>query len=175
MVLRMDRPGEGKVSSWEDLSRALDGSFTARARGLVSPGLTLFASGNEPFGRFLTDASGTTRFQAGDLEAEIRQDTDHGFVMTTGDAWTLTAKPAGPPTVLGVTSGDRAYEARISLFRNRATARSSTGGETVRLSGGLTNRRYRADFDPQDPAALPIAVFLLHHTNRLRSGAYRTA
>ncbi|MDP9439206.1 MAG: hypothetical protein M3P49_10740, partial [Actinomycetota bacterium] len=65
------------------------------------------------------------------------------------------------------------YEASISLLRNRATATASAGGEAARLSGGLTNRRYRATFDPQDPASLPIAVFLLNHIVTLRRGAYR--
>jgi hypothetical protein len=65
---------------------------------------------------------------------------------------------------------DAAY---VSLLRNSAVARLSDERESARVSGGLTNRRYRAIFDPQDPASLPVAVFLLHHTFALRRGAYR--
>jgi len=160
-------------ASWKDLSRTLGGSFTARARGLISPGLDLLTPENEIFGRLLTDAAGGTRLRAGDLEAEIQQAPGHRYVMMTGDTETLTAEPAGSPTSLTLRSDERVYEARISLFRNRATALSSTGNETARLSGGLTNRRYRATFDPLDPASLPVADFLLHHTVGLRSKAYR--
>ena len=170
----MDRRGDNPASSWEDLARTLGGSFTARARGLVSPGLDLLTPGNETFGQLLTDAAGGTRLRAGDLEAEIQQPESTRYAMTTGGTETLTAEPAGSQTHLTLRSGDHLYEARISLLRNRATAVSSTGNETASLSGGLTNRRYRATFDPQDPASLPIAVFLLHHTVALRSKAYRT-
>ena len=161
------------ASSWEDLARTLGGSFAARARGLVSPGLALFTLQNELFGELLTDATGGTRLRAGDLEAEVRQNESHHYVMTTGGTRTLTAEPTGSPTLLNLRSGDRLYEARISLLRNRATVKSSTGTETARLSGGLTNRRYNATFDPRDPASLPIAILLLHQTIKLRSKAYR--
>ena len=174
MIWYVDPRINNAASSWEDLARALGGSFIARARGLVSPELALFTPQNEPFGDLLTDAAGGTRFRAGDLEAEIREDESHRYVMTTGGTQTLTAESAGSPTLLNLRSGDRLYEARISLLRNRATAKSSTGNETARLSGGLTNRRYRATFDPQDPTSLPIAILLLHQTVKLRSKAYLT-
>ena len=167
-----DRNGEDS-SAWEGLAGSLGGSFAARARGLVSPGLVLLDPENEPFGHLLTDEAGGTRLRAGDLEAEIHEDESRRHVMTTGGTETLTAEPVGSQTLLTLRSGGRLYEARISLLRNSATAGSSTGEETARLSGGLTNRRYRATFDPRDPAALPIAVFLLHQTVKLRSGAYR--
>lgn len=173
MIWSMDHIRENPASSWEGLARTLGGSFTARARGLVAPGLDLLTPANEAFGQLLTDASGGTRLRAGDLEVEIQQASDQRYAMTTGDTEVLTAEPVGSPTHLKLRSGDRLYEARISLLRNRATAISSTNNETARLSGGLTNRRYRATFDPQDPASLPIAVFLLHHTVTLRSKAYR--
>jgi hypothetical protein len=86
---------------------------------------------------------------------------------------TLTAETTGSATDLILRSGDRAYEAHVSLLRNSAVASLSDEGESARVSGGLTNRRYRAVFDPQDPVSLPVAVFLLHHTFALRRGAYR--
>lgn len=170
----VDHRGDNAPSSWEGLSLNLGGSFTARARGLVSPGLDLITPGNELFGHLLTDAIGGARFRAGGLEAVIREDESRHYVMITGATETLTAEPAGSPTSLRLRSGDRLYEAQISLFRNRATALSPTGDETARLSGGLTNRRYRVTFDPEDPASLPIATLLLNHTVALRSKAYRT-
>ena len=174
MIRYVDHREDNVALSWGDLARTLGGSFTARARGLVSPGLTLFTPANEPFGHLLGGAAGGARFRAGDLEAEIRQGESDRHAMTIGDTEILAAEPAGSPTILSLNSGDRLYEARISLLSNRATARSSTGAETARLSGGLTNRRYRATFDPEDPASLPIAIFLLHRTIELRSKAYRT-
>ena len=170
----MDPPVNNAASSWGNLARTLGGSFTARARGLVSPGLVLFTPQTEPFGELLADAAGGARLRAGDLEAEIREDESHRHVMTTGGTQTLTAEPVGSQTLLNLQSGDQRYEARISLLRNRATARSSTGTETAHLSGGLTNRRYRATFDPRDPTSLPTAILLLHQTVKLRSKAYRT-
>ncbi len=169
-----NRKGEDP-NAWNELARLLSGSFAARARGLVSPGLVLLTPENVPFGHLLTGEAEGTRLRVGDLEAEIHQVESYRYVMTTGGAETLTAEPAGSQTLLTLRSGDRRYKARISLLRNSASAVSSTGDETARLSGGLTNRRYRATFDPQDPAALLIAFFLLHHTVKLRSSAYRAA
>jgi hypothetical protein len=93
--------------------------------------------------------------------------------MTGDDGEVLTARAAGSASVLTLRSGGTTYEASISPLRNSATARSSAGREAARVSGGLTNRRYRVTFDPQDPASLPVAVFLLHHTFALRSKAFR--
>jgi hypothetical protein len=170
----MDRERRNGALSWEGLSGTLGGSFAARASGLVAPEMILLTSGGERFGRLTSNASGETRFRAGNLEAEIQQHEGHRYEMMTGHAKTLTAEPAGSPTVLSLRSGGHLYEARISLFRNRTTARSTSGNETASLSGGLTSRRYNATFDPKDPSALPIAIFLLHHTTKLRREAYRT-
>ena len=170
----MERGRKNGSLYWEDLSGTLGGSFTARASGLVAPEMVLLTSGGEVFGRLATDASGGGRFRAGEFEAGIRHYEGNRHDMTTGNAVTLTAEPTSSPTVLSLRSGDHLYEARISLFRNRATARSASGSEAASLSGGLTNRRYNATFDPEDPSALPIAVFLLHHTAKLRREAYRT-
>ncbi|HEV2094376.1 MAG TPA: hypothetical protein VGR18_14545 [Rubrobacter sp.] len=168
----MDDRGESRTA-WEDLARTLGGSFGARARGAIAPELILLTRDGEPFGRLTADEDGRTHLQAGGLAAWIEPLTDATYGMTTGDERTLTAETVGSATTLTLRSGDRAYEARISLLRNSAVARSSDEGEAARVSGGLTNRRYRAVFDPEDPASLPVAVFLLHHTFALRSRAYR--
>ncbi len=168
----MDDRGDS-LTAWENLARLLGGSFVARVRGVLAPELILLTEGDEPFGRLTAGEDGRTHLRAGDVIAWIEPRADATYAMTTGEGETLTAEPAGSPTLLTLRSGDRRYEARISLLRNRATATASTGGEAARLSGGLTNRRYRATFDPQDPASLPVTIFLLNHTVTLRRGAYR--
>jgi hypothetical protein len=162
-----------RAASWNELGRALGGSFAARARGVVSPELILLTGAGDPFGRLAAGEAGRTHLQAGGLTAWIEPRPGAAYGMATGDEETLTAETTDSPVTLTLRSGDRAYEARISLLRNSATARSSDGREAARVSGGLTNRRYRAVFDPQDPASLPVAVFLLHRTFSLRSRAYR--
>ncbi len=168
----MDDRDDG-LTAWDDLSRLLEGSFVARVWGVVAPGLILLTGDDEPFGRLTAGEDGRTHLQAGDVMAWIEPRPGATYGMTTGESETLTAEPAGSPTSLTLRSGGRLYEASISLLRNRATATASGGGEAARLSGGLTNRRYRATFDPRDPASLPVAVFLLNHTVTLRRGAYR--
>jgi hypothetical protein len=168
----MDDRGETR-GTWGDLARTLGGSFAARARGVVSPELILLTGAGDPFGRLAAGEAGRTHLQAGDLTAWIEPRRGAAYGMTTGDEETLAVETADSPVTLTLRSGARAYEARISLLRNSATARSSDGREAARVSGGLTNRRYRAVFDPQDPASLPVAVFLLHRTFSLRSRAYR--
>jgi hypothetical protein len=164
---------DDSLTAWEDLSRLLGGSFAARAHGAITPELILLTGDDEPFGRLTAGEDGRTHLRAGDVMAWIEPRPSATYGMTTGEQETLTAEPAGSPTLLTLRSGERRYEASISLLRNRATATASDGSEAARLSGGLTNRRYRATFDPRDPASLPVAVFLLHHTVTLRRGAYR--
>ena len=173
MILGMD-DREQNLTAWGDLARDLGGTFAARARGAITPEVILLTRDGEPFGRLTAGEDGRTHLQAGDLTAWIEALPDATYAMTTGDEKTLTAETAGSATDLILRSGDRAYEARISLLRNSAVARMSDERESARVSGGLTNRRYRAAFDPQDPVSLPVAVFLLHHAFALRRGAYRT-
>lgn len=172
MILGMDDRGKARTT-WEDLARTLGGSFAARARGVVSPELVLLTAAGDPFGRLAAGEAGRTHLQAGGVTAWIEPRPGAAYGMTTGDEETLAVETTDSPVTLTLRSGDHTYEARISLLRNSATARSSDGGEAARVSGGLTNRRYRAVFDPRDPASLPVAVFLLHRTFSLRSRAYR--
>ena len=174
MIRYVDHRRDNAASSWEDLARILGGSFAARARGLISPELILLTSDGEPFGRLTADEAGETRLQAGDLAARIEPRTATTYTMTTDGDETLAAENTGSATTLTLRSGDRVYVASISLLRNSAVAHSSDERETARISGGLTNRRYRATFAPQDSASLPVAVFLLNRTFALRSSAFRT-
>lgn len=162
------------MDEYRDLARDLGGSFAARVRGIVSPELVLLSARDEPFGRVRADETGGMRLQAGDLSATVAPAPDGGHRMTTGGAEILAAEPAGSETALRLRSDDRAYEATISPLRNSAAARSSEGKEAARVSGGLTGRRYEATFDPDDPAALPAAIFLLQRLIALRRRAYRT-
>ena len=161
------------LTAWEDLARPLGGSFAARARGVVSPELVLLTAAGEPFGRLTAGEAGGTHLQAGELAAWIEPRTDATYGMRAGDENILTAQPTGSPVTLALRSGTRAYEARISPLRNSAVAHPQHGGETAHVSGGLANRRYRATFDPQDPASLPVAIFLLHHAFTLRRSSFR--
>lgn len=163
----------GMEQRWERLGRALGGTFVARARGVVSPELVLLTSGGEPFGR-LTAGDGETLLRADDLEARIGPSADGGYAMTSGGREILVAETAGSETVLNMRSGDRDMEARISLLRGDAVARSAGGGEVARISGSLTNRRHTATYDPEDPTSLPAAIFLLDHAFTLRRKAFRT-
>ena len=159
---------------WQDLARDLGGSFSARARGLVSPELVLLTAEGEPFGDLTTGEDGSAHLRAGDLAARIESRPGGAYRMTTADEETLTAEPAGSATRLTLRSAGRVYEARLSLLRNRATAGSSADDEAVRVSGGLTNRRYRSAFDLDDPTSLPVAIFLVDRLINLRTRAYRT-
>jgi hypothetical protein len=172
MILGMDFREEN-LTTWEDLARGLGGSFAARARGVIAPELILLTQRGEPFGRLTAGEDSITHLQAGGLTAWIEALPGATYAMTTGDEKTLTTETAGSATDLILRCGDRAYEAHVSLLRNSAVTRLSDERESARVSGGLTNRRYRAVFDPQDPVSLPVAVFLLHHTFALRRGAYR--
>lgn len=156
---------------WKNLGLALGGSFTARARGIVSPELSLLTPDGEPFGRLTPAGDGGTRLRTGDLEARIGPRSEGRYTMTSGGEEILAAEPVGSATVLSLKSDNRTYEARASLLRGEAVARRA--GEVARISGNITNRRHRATFDPEDPASLPIAVFLLNHLFTLRSRTIR--
>jgi hypothetical protein len=152
--------------------KALCGSFAARARGFLASEFILLNQSDEEFGRLRIHGRTGAEVEAGDLRAEIER-TPHGrHRMLTGDAETLVAKPLGSPDTLEIRCGGRRYEARLSLLRNTAVARSSEGEEAARVSGGLTNRAYEAVFDAE--GSLPVAVFLLYYTVALRSRAYQT-
>ena len=163
---------EDMERAWERLGRTLGGTFAARSRGVVSPELVLLTADDRPFGRLTPARDGGALLRAEDLEARIGPPTDGRYTMTSGGRELLVAEPAGSETVLTLRSGDRSFGARLSLLRGDAVALSAGGGETARVSGNLTNRRYEATFAPEDPDSLPIAVFLLNHAFTLRRNAF---
>lgn len=173
MICFMDDDRIMRLAAWGSLARELGGSFSARVRGVVSPEVILLTPDGGIFGRLVADEAGGRRLRAGDVSARIETQADGRYRMATAGAEVLDAGASGSATALELRSGDQSYGASISLLRNSATARSSDGTEAVRISGGLTNRRYRATFDPEDPASLPVAVFLLDRLFTLRRDAFR--
>ena len=157
------------------LLEALAGSFSARARGILASEFILLNQGGEQFGRLHIHGYAGAEVEAGDLRATIERAPHGRHTMLTGGAKTLMTEPLGSHDILDIRCGGRSYEAHLSLLRNTAVARSSGGGETARVTGGLTNRRYEAVFDAEDEGSPPVAVFLIYYTVALRSRAYRTS
>lgn len=169
----MPTKSENASPAWQTLAESLGGSFTAHTRGLFNPELVLLDRTGDPFGRLAPRGAGGATLTAGDAEARIERTNTPGYEMTSKGVSLLTAETSGPATTPGIRTANQAYETRISLLRNRATAQTTEDRTTARISGGLSNRRYRTTFDPEDPAALPVALFLLYRLNTLRSRAYQ--
>ena len=164
-------PGNDMPTTWQTLADALGGSFTARARGLLNPEITLSTHNGEPFGRLMMRGTEGADLAVGVIEARIRRAGDSRYVLSSGGSEVLAAEPAGSLETLHIQHGDRSYEAGISPLRNTAVARTPENKEATRVSGGLANRRYEATFDG---ASLPVAVFLLYHLVTLRGRAFQT-
>ena len=170
----MNAGQDNPTSAWRNLSLSLGGSFTARARGLLNPELVLLDPGGDPFGNLAPHGEGGATLIAGDAEAKIKRAGPSLYEMTPDGARLPTLEAAGPATAPEIRSAHRTYGARIVLLRNRATAQTPENRTTAQVLGGFSNRRYRATFDPDDPSALPVALFLLYRLNALRSRAYQT-
>ena len=160
--------------SWSTLAQALAGSFAARARGLLTLEFVLLNRGGEELGRLHVHGPTGAELEAGDLRAAIERSQQARYSMLTGGTETLAAEALGTSDILEIWCGGRSYEAHLSLLRNTAVARSSSGKVAARVTGGMTTRHYEAFFDTEDEASLPVAVFLLYYTVTLRSRAYRT-
>lgn len=158
-------------AAWRTLARSLGGSFASRTRGILAPELTLLDPAGEPFGRLLMRGTDGADLQAGDMDSKIERVDTARYGMTSGGAELLTSGTRGSATALEIRTPIQAYEARISPLRNAAAARTPENAGAVRISGGLTNRRYQANFDE---AALPVAIFLLYHLVMLRGRAFQT-
>lgn len=157
---------------WRDLKDALSGSFTVRARGLLANTYVLQKDGSEA-GRLLLKGSREAEFTAGDLEARIERDRDNAYEMFSREGRILTAAPlTSSLDALEIACGGNVYPAHISFFRNEATASSPKGGELVYIKGSFVGRRYEANVDRTDDAALPAAILLLYHTISFRRRLY---
>jgi hypothetical protein len=167
---RAPRAASPRYSLWQDPG----GSFTARARGLLTPEFVLLNLIGEELGRLRLCGASGAEFRSGDLVTALEA-SGSGYRMVADGEELLVATPKGWfVTELEVSSGGQSYEARIDLLRNLAVASYRKGGETaVRLSGGLLGRRYKALLATGDRCAFPIAVFLLWHVAANRRHAYR--
>ena len=161
-------------SWWYDLQQSLEGSFTARARGLLTIKFALLDSVGKKFGQLQLRGLSIAEFESGGRMAALTQ-TEGSYRMVAEGEEVLTATPKGRSIdELEISCGGRTYEARVSFFRNLAVASYQRGdGRAVHVSGGLVGRGYQVLFAPDDGCALPAAVFLLWHLAANRRRAYR--
>jgi hypothetical protein len=161
-------------ASWRRLGESLEGSFAARARGLLAPDFAILDLEGEEIGCLEFHGPHGAELEAGDLEARIERSSPSGYAMLAGGAKILEAEPVGTLNTHEIRCLDRLYQGRLSLLRN--TAWTGPAGErvTVRITGGLTNRNYKAVFDAGNAGSLPVALFLLYLTVTLRRKAYVT-
>jgi hypothetical protein len=165
-------PEDLMLAPWEELRERLDGYFAARARGLLASEFVLSSRSGEEFGRLRVQGPGGAELAMGSTRARIERSARSRSRVLTGGAETLAAEAGGSSSALRLRRGERTYEARLDLLRNKAVARSSGDEEVARIAGGLTNRSYEVSFDAGDEGSLPVAVFLLYHTVALRRRAF---
>jgi len=161
-------------SWWYDLQQSLGGSFSARARGLLTTKFALLDSEGKEFGQLQLRGLSIAEFASGGRAATLTR-TGESYRMVAEGEEVLTAAPKGQSVdELEISCGGRTYEARISFFRNVAVASYQRGGgRSVHVSGGLVGRSYQVLFAPDDECALSVAVFLLWHIAANRRRAYR--
>ncbi len=161
-------------SWWYDLQQSLGGSFTARARSLLTAKFDLLNPEGKKFGQLRLRGLSIAEFESGDHVATLAR-TEGSYRMVAEGEEALTAAPEGRSLdELEISCGGLTYEARVSFFRNLAVASYQRGGgRVVRVSGGLVGRSYQVLFAPDDGCVLPVAVFLLWHTAANRRRAYR--
>jgi hypothetical protein len=161
-------------SCWYDLQQSLGGSFTARARGLLTIKFALLDSVGKQFGQLQLRGLSIAEFESGSRKSTLTQ-TEGRYRMVTESEEVLTAGPKGQSIdELDISCSNKTYEARVSFFRNFAVASYRRGdGRTVRVSGSVVGRSYQVLFTPDDGCALPAAVFLLWHLAANRRRAYR--
>ena len=162
------------LAPWRRFGETLEGSFAARARGLLAPDFAILGREGEEIGHLKIHGAEGSELEAGDLEARIERSFLCGYTMLAGGAKILTAGPVGTLNTPEIRCLDRLYKGRLFLLRNTAEAGPAGESVTVRISGGLTNRNYEAVFDAGDAGSLPVAFFLLYLTVTLRREAYLT-
>jgi hypothetical protein len=165
---------DSKLAPWRRLGETLEGSFAACTRGLLASEFAIIDRKDEEIGRLEIHGIEEAGLEVGDLEARIESSAPTGYTMLAGGAEILTARPLRAWNAPEISCLGHLYQGRLSLLRN--TARAGPAGEeaTVRITGGLTNRKYEAAFDASYEDSLPVAFFLLYLTVALRSKAYLT-
>jgi hypothetical protein len=157
---------------WRRLGETLEGSFDARACGFLAPEFAILGREGGEIGRLQIHGAEGAVLGAGDLEARIERSALSGYTMLTDGVEILRADSLGAWNAPEIECLDRPYRGRLSLLRNTAEAGPAGERATIRISGGLTNRKYEAVFDAGDEASLPVALFLLYLTVALRRKAY---
>ena len=160
-------------SWWYDLQHYLGGSFTARARGLLTTKFALLDSEGKKFGRLQLRGLSTAEFEVGNHAATLTR-TEESYRMVAEGEEVLIAAPKGQSIdELEISCGGRIYKAHVSFFRNFAVASYGRGGgRAMSVSGSLVGRSYQLLFAPDDGCALPASVFLLWHLTANRRRAY---
>jgi hypothetical protein len=168
---------EPDLKPWISLRETLAGSFAARARGFLASDFALLDRHGEEIGRLEVHGHQGAGFGAGDLRARIERVPPNRYKMMSGNAEFLTEvlTSTGDASTPEITCLGHPYRARLSLLRNRAEAGPPGGEATVRITGGLTNRRYEVSFEAGIEGPLPVALFLLYRIVALRREAYRGA
>ena len=156
------------------LRQSLDGYFTARARGLLTPELALLDHSGRELGRLRTSGASGAELRFGDHTATLEASGERLRMIADGEEMLSAGPKGGSIDEIEVFCGGQTYNARFGFFRNRAVASRPGGGSAARLSGSLTGRGYEAFFEAGDACALPVAVFLLWHLNTYRRRAYLT-
>jgi hypothetical protein len=164
-----------KLAPWRRLGETLEGSFAARARGFLASEFVILDREGEEIGRLEIHGAEGAELEAGDLGARIERSALSGYTMLAGGPKILTAEPVGVLNTPEIRCLDRLYKGRLFLLRNTAEAGPAGERATVRITGGLTNRKYDAVFDTANPGSLPVAFFLLYLTVALRRKAYLTS
>ena len=162
------------LTPWRRLGETLEGSFAARASGLLASDFAILGREGQEIGRLEIHGAGGAELEAGYLEARIEHSAISGYTMLTDGAEILTAEGLGAWNAHEIKCLDRLYQGRLSLLRNMAEAGPAGERVTVRITGGLTNRNYEGVFDAGDEGSLPVAFFLLYLTVALRRKAYLT-
>jgi hypothetical protein len=165
-------PTQRDPEPWRHLSETFAGYLTARARGLLASELVLLDREGARIGKLEINGSEGADLRAGDVEARIERVGRSGYAMLSSGEEILTS--TGDPSSPGITSHNQPYETTLSLLRNKAEAGPAGNTTTVRINGGLTNRSYKATFEPGDKNSLPVTLFLLYRLVSLRRKAYVT-
>src|ERR687894_917245 len=83
------------LTPWRRLGEPLEGSFAARARGLLAPDFAILGGEGEEIGSLEIHGARGAELGAGELEARIERSTLSGYTMLTDGAEILTAQPLG--------------------------------------------------------------------------------
>ena len=147
---------------WRSLGEILSGSLTARARGPFASSFALLDRENTEIGSLEINGPTGAELGAKDVEARVARVSPSRYGMLSGGAEILTS--TGNATSPEIRCLGRPYRAVAGLVGD---------GEIARITGGLTNRKYKVLFETDDEGSLPVALFLLYRLVALRREAYR--